>query len=1172
MPIPEVFAAAAPQARIPLVATAPEAGLAATTFSACNRKHASIFWTNIDAARHHFGRTKSRFGTPCTSVKPMNAWQEDQQAAAESKAMFGTSAKLMAAMATSGIAMLRRRWRNSSSRGGRRPAMASAVTSTSTLPLTLTQAPLRATDPVALFTSLRQRTSNVARTIDSLPQWLPMLLLSTYTVVPVFSILAAALCPSPAKLTQGLAASLGCLLGTAAGAFLERAKKEAAHCAVLRLLQNHVRGTMAAEELQALIDGSRRRFRVSAGKPSGDAFEDDALRGTYQNLLLEMLDGPEHDPQDLPTLQRVKAALDLDGIVVGCAHWRASQVLSSKGYSGLDGEDIRVPVDKLLFLSERAFSDEEPEEARLFEMRRLRQVLKISDQDARERIATVSRALYQQDLSAVVNQVDAHTADALAGASQAFGLAGEEAVRMNTETYRQIARNLLTNGMMEPPGKEVLKRAQVVLQLGDNAATQAFADVASPILRIDVDSIAQSLRDESAKTSQETLAEAANTLAKRQRELNLLPIFAVNVAAEGFLATMRSLYESACKQARREGDNTVLSTLDKLISLSCALDKILAGLQSELPESQLLIPSLTMAADQAAARRLYGLYLERDLANAAEGAPPPSELARILEVSGSDEEAARIEVCQPHLHKLFSDSIEQSKADGGKNLAKIKSEVFSKASTFKLPTETMDETAMDVYKMCLSKVSNRVLKAPEKEFLDNCRSFLDLDASDVTLFHLRAFGKIYEESVEEAMGRGGIMSSEAMEALDQLRERLGLSEVNAQRIFFGVVEKRLKQMMGSVQEAWEEATYSKEALAQIYKERGKDFGDDPSADGSGGELGIRESVPLEGIRGQKLMNELTKVADFYTGNQVYAEGKTFEDAYPITVGKYMEDKTKEEIYGIFAWNAVTCQDTASRDTWTRVKPHVGGILGLSEADCEKVLCRMVSRWCNMFIKQKMQDQGKLSDEDINTLTEWVPTFFGINKDMTKEMVQGVNKNMLQGKVLKLLNKPQVTPEDVQKLREEVENWDLSIQKDLELTRPQLRSLFRVEVIAALEDPDLSSVQKHDIVSGSQEGFGLGEEEAADELKDLINSKCQGYLVNAVADLLQGNESLAVCEMQRLELLAAFAEDTEGLEVNADWEVAPAMRERLLKTYEASAVGKQTTKPPDVKLLGEVLGV
>jgi len=281
-----------------------------------------------------------------------------------------------------------------------------------------------------------------------------------------------------------------------------------------------------------------------------------------------MLDGPEHDPQDLPTLQRVKAALDLDGIVVGCAHWRAAQVLNSKGYSGLDGEDIRVPVDKLLFLSERAFSDEEPEEARLFEMRRLRQVLKISDQDARERIATVSRALYQQDLSAVVNQVDAYTADALAGASQAFGLAGEDAARMNTDTYRQIARNLLTSGMMEPTGKDVLKRAQVVLQLGDNAATQAFAEVASPILRIDVDSIAQSLREEPATTSQETLAEAAKTLAKRQRELSLLPVFAVNVAAEGFLATMRSLYESACKQARREGDNTVLNTLDKLISLS----------------------------------------------------------------------------------------------------------------------------------------------------------------------------------------------------------------------------------------------------------------------------------------------------------------------------------------------------------------------------------------------------------------------------------------------------------------------------------------------------------------------------------------------------------------------------------------------------------------------------
>merc|ERR1719352_756327 len=103
------------------------------------------------------------------------------------------------------------------------------------------------------------------------------------------------------------------------------------------------------------------------------------------------------------------------------------------------------------------------------------------------------------------------------------------------------------------------------------------------------------------------------------------------------------------------------------------------------------------------------------------------------------------------------------------------------------------------------------------------------------------------------MGKSGIMSEEAREALTKLSERLGLSAEDSKRIFHGVVENRLKTMVEPVRESYEESTYTKEALQQIWKERGKDIGDDPSADGSGGELGIKESVPLEGVRGSRLM-------------------------------------------------------------------------------------------------------------------------------------------------------------------------------------------------------------------------------------------------------------------------------------------------------------------------------
>merc|ERR1712217_117505 len=133
------------------------------------------------------------------------------------------------------------------------------------------------------------------------------------------------------------------------------------------------------------------------------------------------------------------------------------------------------------------------------------------------------------------------------------------------------------------------------------------------------------------------------------------------------------------------------------------------------------------------------------------------------------------------------------------------------------------------------------------------------------------------------------------------------------------------------------------------------------------------------------------------------------------------------------------------------------------------------------------ESGKLSDEDISTLTNWVPTFFGIDKDVTVKMVQDSNKGMLGSKGLRLLNKPKLNSKGVHQLREDVESWDLTLDKDLELTRPQLRSLFCVEVGATLEEPNLTITQKQDAIEASREAFGLEQKEAATEVEQLLAS-------------------------------------------------------------------------------------
>eukprot|EP00929_Paragymnodinium_shiwhaense_P116286 TRINITY_DN8569_c0_g1_i2.p1 TRINITY_DN8569_c0_g1~~TRINITY_DN8569_c0_g1_i2.p1 ORF type:complete len:1207 (-),score=439.76 TRINITY_DN8569_c0_g1_i2:499-4119(-) len=1074
-------------------------------------------------------------------------------------------------------------------------ALRSTATMPTSAPLPSTAAPsTRAPDAGKIFEALWQNTASTGRVVADLPGFLPMGMLSAKTAVPVLTVAAAVACPSPTLVARAIAGGLGCIMGSATGSFLERAKTDASRSAILRILADNMQNATALEErerdpLRARIDQERRRFNAAADQAKGEAFEDSALQDIYYTLLSQLVDDPQMRGTDLPTLQRLKAVLALDGIVVGNAHKRAAQVLMLSR-AGSEDEELQRAVDKLLYLSDCAFSDDEPEESRLFEMARVRKALKIDAGAARRRITNYSRALYQQTLSEVVDKVDAHTAEVLVNASKVSGLGDEDAAEMNAATYREIAADLLQGGSLSEEGRNTLGRAREVLQLGERTATSSFVSVASPIFLQDVKTAATTLKTaakDGVKPTDAQVQEAVATLERRREELALPAAAADAVAAEGFMGELKSIYAMACKQVRREGadaEDKAMETLDALLAFAPAADKVLAAVHTsgqsssshdEDAAAEQAFP-LVYPADQNTTGRLYGVYLKRDLLGKAPASAVPSEeMVRLLDISEEDRVSARVEVCQPLLQKYFEDSIEKA-ASGKAPLGMAKLAMDSELKKYQLPAEAVEECAMAVYRKHVELKSGKIISDDEAQDIDAVRNFLNLAPADVRKVHLKAFGPVYKESVEEGIGRGNTMADETRQALEKLRERLGLSEEDAQRMFLAAIEDQVKDMMEEVVQAWEDATYSKEALAQVRKNRGQDLGDDPYSDGTGAMLGITEDVPLEGVRGFKFMVEATKVADFYCGNKVFDESKEpgDADAYPVTVGKFLEDKIKEEMYGIYAWNALTCQEAGTRETWSASKAHVGGILGLEAAKQQKVMARMVSRWSNMFIKQKMSEQGELSDTDVSTLTEWAPTFFGIDEKLTKDMVKGATQGMLLSKAMVLVNSPTVALADIIRVREDCKKFGVSLEKDLELTKPQLRSLFRVQVSSALEDPSFDLGKKREAVTLGRGDFGLAYDESQEELQELLKHRTKGCLVNAAGDKLQGNSEQAVKEMQRFELLVGFAE-ADKISLDQDWEVSPSMREELLKLYSGSgAQGQAQGGSPAVPraTLDSVLGL
>eukprot|EP00913_Durusdinium_trenchii_P034125 g31939.t1 len=177
--------------------------------------------------------------------------------------------------------------------------------------------------------------------------------------------------------------------------------------ALTRLLSMHLDQEMPMEDLQELVRQQRKRFGVPVEEQISETWENTSLQRVYEELLMSFLDNPEHNSDELALLVRLKEVLQLDGIVAGNAHRHCAQLLVAKGYGGLEGDEMKLATDKLLFLSERIFASEVPEEAGRYEMGRLCAVLQLSKKEAVQRVREVSIELFGEDKTSGLDQDDA---------------------------------------------------------------------------------------------------------------------------------------------------------------------------------------------------------------------------------------------------------------------------------------------------------------------------------------------------------------------------------------------------------------------------------------------------------------------------------------------------------------------------------------------------------------------------------------------------------------------------------------------------------------------------------------------------------------------------------------------------------------------------------------------
>jgi len=177
----------------------------------------------------------------------------------------------------------------------------------------------------------------------------------------------------------------------------------------------------------------------------------DMCTQVYAVYLAGMAKNPLAKTAELKELSNLKAALNLDNLQTGQAHADAAvsfyrDVTRFTGLDELDDEDHpdRVSLDKLIFLSERAFRQGgETEEAFTFEFSRVARALGgLSLNEAMERAKGVAMPFYERALASTRSKLQsgAVSSDMLSRARGTLGIDDVEAKEMHIEAFANEVR------------------------------------------------------------------------------------------------------------------------------------------------------------------------------------------------------------------------------------------------------------------------------------------------------------------------------------------------------------------------------------------------------------------------------------------------------------------------------------------------------------------------------------------------------------------------------------------------------------------------------------------------------------------------------------------------------------------------------------------------------------
>jgi len=918
--------------------------------------------------------------------------------------------------------------------------------------------------------------------------------------------------PSVRPVVKGVFAAAGGGIGWLVRRQLVKTRRKAATGVLAKLLSSKGVGNVKLDEAWQLA----KSYGVKESEFVGQLT---TLYATYLSACLRSAQAKTSELSDLLTLQRsFNLGFDAvgDAIFDVCGRFYSEQ----RAYFEAEEEhEAKQKLDKLIFLADRALSEDPSEEGFRYERTRICRKFGFDDAEWNRRVERVGAPFYRELLATVSKDPGAVSSRDLSAVGDQLGLSEDTRTRMKLEELRRLVSASLeaSGAKLTPSQVEKLRAVSGSLGVPEEQYRTVIEDAVAPAYSFAVNEAFSELEASETDNSANLLGK----LALRQQELDLTTAGANRLEAEAAQKRASSLITGALTNLRSQntkGAADALRSLTRFAERVSAFVRAAGKVAQDAEESSVMevyFGGVAKSVTPAEATNLYRVFL---MEKAEEKAL--DRLRQLTGVTEADAEKAYEEVAGP----IYRSKLLEAVGAGTDSFpATVKASLKELEASLGLPAAVTERYRSDAYRARLTEKAGdgKIPSEADDDLLASLRAFLDLDDATVETIHVDICAAAYASSVRETMGSSGIILDEYREGLEKLQTRLRIPDSVAEEIYLGEARRKLKELGDKAVESMMEAM-KKETEA-------------PKEGEDAGKMNMDARVAITAAATQLVDFARAAKLTIEEGDQVIAK---------VNLRGITDPKSLKELYKQFLVECFQGQGEQSDKLFAQ-SPVLGKVLGLEESETNSIKTDLGSLIYRNYLNKALQERTP-NDEDREFLAS-IQTALGMDAALCDRLLEDMKKLRVSTMVEQMFDGSNLSAESVATVRETSERFGLEIGVDLQLPQNRLTRMFRAEIEDAIASGDVPADDTGRL-SELKEAYSLPEAVVTKELEQCIEKRCAGHLLQAGSALRRGQNDAVVEEIDmliRFNSLMPFKVTSNA--------VLPNELEDLLMRYQASAM-------------------